>query len=73
MNGYLNGDTKAAAYCGIDRKTICRWQADSTLKHRELIMPRVVRGRKIYRIAKLDAFLNPELNTERPRFQGYAA
>lgn len=65
MNGYLQGDAELCRYLGgIDRKTLWRWLHDASLKRRELLKPRVIRGQKYYRIANVERFMDPALNTE---------
>jgi len=68
--GYICGDAKASAHCGIVPKTLRRWQSDATLGNRDLLKPRIVNGRKFYRIKNLDSFMSPELNTETTCFLG---
>lgn len=68
--GCLHGDTDAAKWLGVDRKTLRRWAGDPRVSGRELLAPRVVNGHKIYRIARLAAFVDPALNTTAPRYFG---
>ena len=70
LRGHLRGDAAAARYCGVDRKAFIGWQSDLDVKGRELLKPRIIKGRKFYRISNLDAFMHPDLNTETTEFHG---
>jgi hypothetical protein len=62
--GYIHGDTAAAKYLGLkDRKGLRRWQDDPTLPLRELLTPRIINGHRYYKVANLDRFMDPALNT----------
>lgn len=66
MNGYLQGDIAAAQFLGCHRRTLRRWQRDPALAGREYLTPRILHGRKYYRIRSLELFMDPALNAAGP-------